>query len=341
MIMTEFSRYLTKFLGAYLPGQRNVSLNTIKSYSDTFRLFLQYCQSEAGIVPEKLTMQLFNSSLIEGYLGWLERERKCSISTRNQRLACIHAFVRFVQTEVPANLFEMQKILGIPSKKTSPASMSFLTPEAMSALLKSPDTTKKRGRRDLMILTLLYDSGARVQELINLSVDDIRTDKPATITLYGKGSKIRTVPLMSQTTDLLVQYLKEQNLFGKPERKSSSLFTNSRKERLSRAGIAYILNKYVTLAKANTNVVFPDKISPHVLRHTKAMHMLQSNINLIYIRDFLGHVNVTTTEIYAKADVEVKRKALEAAYIKAEIPEQPEWIDDKCLMEWLKNLCRN
>jgi len=341
MTTTEFSRYLTKFFGAYLPGQRNVSPNTIRSYSDTFRLFLQYCQSEVGIAPEKLTMQLFTSTLIEGYLGWLESERKCAISTRNQRLACIHAFVRFVQTELPANLFEMQKILGIPAKKTSHASMSFLSPEAMSALLKSPDTTKKQGRRDLMILTLLYDSGARVQELIDLSVGDIRTDAPATITLYGKGRKIRTVPLMSQTTDLLVQYLKEQNLFGKPEKKSSPLFTNSRKERLSRAGIAYILKKYVSLAESKTNIVFPEKISPHVLRHTKAMHMLQSNINLIYIRDFLGHVNVTTTEIYAKADVEVKRKALEAAYIKTEIPEQPEWINDKSLMEWLKNLCRH
>jgi integrase/recombinase XerD len=256
MTTAEFSRYLTKFFGAYLPGQRNVSPNTIRSYSDTFRLFLQYCQSEAGISPEKLTMQLFTSTLIEGYLGWLESERKCAISTRNQRLACIHSFVRFVQTELPANLFEMQKILGIPSKKTSHASMSFLTPEAMSALLKSPDTTKKQGRRDLMILTLLYDSGARVQELIDLSVGDIRTDTPATITLYGKGRKFRTVPLMGQTTDMFIQYLKEQNLFGKPEKKSSPLFTNSRKERLSRAGIAYILEKHVTLAKWNTNIVF-------------------------------------------------------------------------------------
>lgn len=341
MNSTDFSRYLTKFFGAYLPGQRNVSPNTIRSYSDTFRLFLQYCQIEAGIAPEKLTMQLFTATLIEGYLGWLEKERKCCISTRNQRLACIHAFVRFVLTEVPANLFEMQKILGIPSKKTSHTSMSFLTSEAMSALLKSPDITKKHGRRDLMILTLLYDSGARVQELIDLSVGDIRTDTPATITLYGKGRKVRTVPLMSQTTDMFIQYLKEQNLFGKPEKKSSPLFTNSRKERLSRAGVTYILKKYVTLTKSNTNIIFPEKISPHVLRHTKAMHMLQSNINLIYIRDFLGHVNVTTTEIYAKADVEVNRKALEAAYIKAEIPEQPEWIDDKSLMEWLRNLCRH
>lgn len=340
MISTDFSRYLTKFLGSYLPGQRNVSPNTIKSYSDTFRLFLQYCQNTAGIAPEKITMQLFSLSLIEGYLDWLESERKYAISSRNQRLACIHAFVRFVQTEVPENLFELQRILGIPSKKATHASINYLTADAMSTLLKAPDTTTKHGRRDLMILTLLYDSGARVQELINLSVCDVRTDKPATITLYGKGRKVRTVPLMSHTNDMFIGYLKEQNLFGKNEKRNLPVFINSRKERLSRVGIAYILNKYFALAKANTEIVYPDRISPHVLRHTKAMHMLQSNINLIYIRDFLGHVNVTTTEIYAKADVEVKRKALENAYVQAEIPEQPEWIDDKSLMEWLKNLCK-
>lgn len=340
MISTDFSRYLTKFLGSYLSGQRNVSPNTIKSYSDTFRLFLQYCQNVVGITPEKLTMKLFSSSLIKGYLDWLESERKYAISSRNQRLACIHAFVRFVQTEVPETLFELQRILGIPLKKAAHASISYLTADSMSALLKAPDTTTKQGRRDLMILTLLYDSGARVQELIDLSVCDVRTDKPATITLHGKGRKVRTVPLMSHTTDMLIGYLKEQNLFERSEKRNFPVFTNSRKERLSRVGIAYILDKYFALAKANSENVFPDRISPHVLRHSKAMHMLQSNINLIYIRDFLGHVSVTTTEIYAKADVEVKRNALESAYVKAEIPEQSEWIDDKSLMEWLKNLCK-
>lgn len=340
MITTDFSRYLTKFLGAYLPGQRNLSPNTIKSYSDTFRLFLQYCKDTAGIAPEKLTMNLFNSNLIEGYLDWLKSERQYAISSRNQRLACIHAFVRFVQTEAPANLFELQRILGIPSKKTVQPSISYLSVDAMTALLKAPDTTTKHGRRDLMILTLLYDSGARVQELINLSVCDIRTDKPATITLYGKGRKVRTVPLMNRTNDMLILYLKEHNLFERNEKRNFPVFTNSRNERLSRVGVAYILNKYFTLAKADSEIVYPDRISPHVLRHTKAMHMLQSNINLIYIRDFLGHVNVSTTEIYAKADVEVKRRALEAAFVKAEIPEQAEWIDDKSLMEWLKNLCK-
>ncbi|HAE62867.1 MAG TPA: integrase [Eubacteriaceae bacterium] len=338
MKMTDFSVFLTKYLSEYLPGQRNVSPNTIYSYSDTFRIFLLYCQEKAGIRPDKLTMNLFTAKLVTDYLDWLEKERNCSISTRNQRLACIHAFIKYTQPDLPANLMEIQKILGIQNKKSAHLSLSFLSVEAMSELLKVPNTHTKAGRRDLMILTLLYDSGARVQELIDLSVRDIRTESPATITLHGKGRKVRSVPLMNQTNSLMLQYLKEHQLWNRPEKLDASVFFNNRKEKFTRAGITYILNKYFSIAKENSEIVFPDKISPHVLRHTKAMHMLQSNINLVYIRDFLGHVNVSTTEIYAKADVEIKRRALEAAYVKADIPEQPNWCDDKNLMDWLKDL---
>ena len=218
--------------------------------------------------------------------------------------------------------------------------MTYLSVEAMSALLNEPDISTKRGRRDLMLLTLLYDSGARVQELINLSVKDVRTSAPATITLLGKGRKIRSIPLMSRTNKMLVQYLKEQQFWEIPEKLDSPLFFNSRNERLTRAGITYIIQKYVDKAKNNTDIIFPEKVTPHVFRHTKAMHLLQSNINLIYIRDFLGHVSITTTEIYARADSETKRKALEAAYVNAEAPIQPDWNDDKNLMVWLKNICK-
>lgn len=337
---SDFAKYLTSYLGTYLPGQRNVSPNTISSYSDTFRLFLQYCQDTAGIRIERFTMKQFKAELVMNFLDWMEKGRNCSVSTRNQRLACVHAFARYVQTEFPENLLELQKILGIPSKKCSHENMNYLTIDAMSVLLNLPDVTTRRGRRDLMLLTLLYDSGARVQEIIDLSVKDIRTASPATITLHGKGRKIRSVPLMSQTNKMIVQYLKENRLWERPEKLDHPLFFNNRKEQLTRAGVTYIIKKYVNAAKTTTDVTFPEKISPHVFRHTKAMHMLQSNINLIYIRDFLGHVNVTTTEIYAKADTETKRKALEEAYIQVETPDQPDWTDDKNLMEWLRDICK-
>ena len=340
---TDFSIFLTKYLSDYLPGQRNVSTNTIHSYSDTFRLFLHYCESEKRLPGDKITMAKLDWNLVIDFLDWLESERQCSYRTRNQRLACIHSFIKYIQPDVPRYLNEMQKILSIPYKKIQSESLGYLSAEAMSVLFKMPQTETKSGRRDLMILVLLYDTGARVQELVDLKVRDIRTAAPATATLYGKGRKVRCVPIMEETNKMLLQYLKEQRLFERPEMLDFPLFFNSRHEKLTRAGITYILKKYFKVAKENhPMVVFPDKITPHVLRHTKAMHMLQSGINLIYIRDFLGHVNVSTTEIYAKADAEAKRKALEMATVKAQLPEseQPEWYSNKNLMEWLKDLSR-
>lgn len=341
MKVTDFSLFLTKYLGEYLPGQRNVSHNTIRSYSDTFRLFLHYCEEEKGINTEKLTLSKFDAKLVSDFLNWLETERKCGPRTRNQRLAGIHSFVRYIQPDVPMYLKEMQRILGIPNKKMETPSLGYLSVEATSALFKMPESESKAGRRDLMILVLLYDTGARVQELVDLTVRDVRTMSPATVTLHGKGRKIRSIPIMSDTNKMMIQYLREQRLMNRPEMLDFPLFFNRKHEKMTRAGITYILNKYFCAAKANNpQIVFPDRITPHVLRHTKAMHMLQSGINLIYIRDYLGHVNVSTTEIYAKADAEIKRKALEASAIKARLPEtdQGDWCTNKSLMEWLKDL---
>ena len=176
-------------------------------------------------------------------------------------------------------------------------------------------------------------------ELIDLKVRDIRFESPATIILHGKGRKIRCIPLMTKTSSMLESYLKESNLWEKSERLDLYLFFNSRHEQLTRAGISYIIGKYYSQASQNGGAVLPERISPHVFRHTKAMHLLQANINLIYIRDFLGHSNVTTTEIYAKADTEVRRKFLEEAYINLSPGDLSEWNEDKDLMAWLKGLC--
>lgn len=337
---SDFAYYMTSYLSAYLPGQRNVSTNTVKSYRDTFRLMLIYFRDEENIPPERIQMKSITRNLICKFLDWLEKERNCSITTRNQRLACIHAFIRYIQSETPENLLEYQRILGIPSKKGIHKSLDYLSAEAVSAILKQPEQTCKRGRRDLVLLTLLYDSGACVQELIDLTVIDLRLEAPATVTLHGKGRKMRCIPLMSPTVQLLKNYLSENELYEHPEKSCHPLFFNSRKQKLTRAGISYIINKYLSTARTHTEMILPNNISPHVFRHSKAMHMLQAGVNLIYIRDFLGHVNVTTTEIYAKADADVKRRALEQAYINVSNLSQDDWNEDKGLMEWLSALCK-
>jgi len=190
------------------------------------------------------------------------------------------------------------------------------------------------------IMATLYDSGARVQELIYLKAADVRLGSPATITLTGKADKRRCVPLMEKTRNLLEGYMRENSLL-KNEYQSHPIFYNSRKHPFTRPGITYILKKYLRKAKrSHPEVIFPKDIHPHMFRHSKAMHLLEAGINLIYIRDFLGHVNVTTTETYLRADTEKKRKALESVYMDVVTGDVPLWQEDTDLLIWLEDFCR-
>ena len=253
------------------------------------------------------------------------------------RLAAFHSFCRYLQLEFPDYIHQAQQILAIPVKRTRKISVEYLTLDAMKFLLAKPDQRTMEGRRDLVLLSLLYESGARVQELADLKVGDIRTAYPSTIKLTGKGNKSRIVPIMKPMGDLLKQYLKENNLvearvFDYP------LFINRSKDKLTRAGIAYIVKKYAAEAINEAPELFPDKFSPHCFRHSKAIHLLQSGVNLVYIRDFLGHADIRTTEIYARIDGEMKRKALEKNMNNVVSDKMPEWQSNAGLMNWLKNL---
>jgi integrase/recombinase XerD len=333
---TDFAKALSHYLSYYLPGQRNVSPNTIKSYRDTFKLLLIYCKECTGITVEKFSIKHMNRAFILDFMTWLEHDRHNCISTRNQRLACIHGFCRYLQIEDLVGLLNHQQVLSISMKKTPKPMVNHLTPDALKCILAQPDLTKARGRRDLTILAVLYDSGARVQEIVDLKIADVRLDPPPILTLTGKGRKQRQVPLMSNTKSLLIQYIEETKLHHKGQQ-SRPLFFNSQGRKMTRAGVSYILNKYVSLARATCQLL-PDKVTPHVFRHTKAMHLLQAGVNKIYIRDLLGYVDEATTEIYAHADTELKRKALEKAYPDMVPTEFPEWTKDDDLLMWLDNL---
>lgn len=338
MKQTDFAIKLSRYLGVYLPGHSGASINTIRSYRDTFSLFLRYCSDELGIAPHKLTLSRINHHLVEQFLLWLEGKRNCCASTRNNRLVAIHAFYRYLQFEMPELLSRCQEILAIPHKKTHKKVISYLTLDGVQALLVQPDISTAAGRRDLCLLSLLYDTGARVQELVDLQVNDIRLSSPTVIRLTGKGNKARLVPIMAPTEKLLRQYLDERD----KEHSSHGgypLFCNRVGKKLTRAGVTYILNKYLTQAHVSGNTSLPATISPHCLRHSKAMHLLQSGVNLVYIRDLLGHVDVSTTEVYARADEHFKRKALEQAYPSpTPVSEFVAWHKDDDLLDWLKNL---
>ncbi|MCJ7603362.1 MAG: site-specific integrase [Desulfobulbaceae bacterium] len=332
---TDFAKAISHYLSVYLPGQRNVSPNTIKSYRDTFKLLLMYCK-DRGLSIEYLCLQQIDAPLVVGFLSWIEQNRKSGIATYNQRLACIHSFCRYMQIEDPVGLLSYQKILAIPMKKGPKPAVNYLTTDALKLILAQPDISKVSGRRDLTMLSTLYDTGARVQELADLKVRDVRLDHPPILTITGKGRKTRQIPLMSNTASLLRQYMTENYLLqnGMQDR---PLFVNRQRGKLTPEGITFILKKYTSRARAASSII-PDKVTPHVFRHTKAMHLLQAGVNLIYIRDLLGHVDISTTEIYARADTELKRKALEKAYPDVSVIDLPQWNQDEGLLAWLSSL---
>lgn len=339
MKQTDFAFYLTKYLTEYLPGHRNVSYNTIRSYRDVMKQFIIFLNERYQYKPEKIRLSDITSEIIISYLEWLEKNRKVCISTRNQRLAAIHSFCRFVQSENPDILFESQKILSIPFKKTHKKPVDYLEQSCIQSLLNQPDTSTLRGLRDCTILTVLYDSAARIQELIDLKVKDIRLTKPATIKLTGKGNKTRIIPIMYKTRLIIENYMSKLYLQDNGKQ-LLPLFYNSRIEPFSRPGITYILQKYYQKAKQDDDTLpWPSKIYPHLLRHSKAVHMLEAGVPLIYIRDYLGHVSITTTEIYLKTANNLKREALEKMY--PEYDEHiPQWTENTGLIEWLDELCR-
>lgn len=335
----SFQYLVTNFFTTYLAGERGFSVNTVISYRDCFQQLLKYYAEEINIPIDKITLSDMTAARVKQFLDYLE-DQGCSVSTRNQRLAAIKSFMHYVQLETPLGLDSAHQILQIRSKRQPKPTIEYLSPDQLSELLRCPDSTTRSGFKDMLILTLLFDSGARVSEFINIRVSDIRTDDPAVIRLTGKGNKSRWVPLDRKTVKLIKLYFEKEHL-NDPAQLNRILFLNRTGNPYTRAGITYILQKYVSIAHEKSNS-FPSKLSPHCMRHTKAMILLQAGTNLIYIRDVLGHEHLRTTEIYARADSAQKRIALEKAQtqIKAPATENIDYTNDADLLDWLNKLGR-
>lgn len=337
---TDFARYLTRFLSEYLPHERNVSSNTILAYRDTFVQYIDYMKSERRTPLNQLTLKNVSRDNVIGFLNWLEVAQHSTPSTRNCRLAAIRSFCSYLQYKVVDMAEQWQSILSIRCFKTETKALNYLSVEGVKLLFTQPDTTIWKGRRHLAILSLMYDTGARVQELADLKVDCVRIDsEPYTIRLFGKGRKARIVPLMKEQVTILREYMEENNL-NDSNKSSHPLFFNSRHEKLTREGITYILSVYVELARKEASHLIPTRLSCHSLRHSKAMHLLQAGVNIVYIRDILGHVSIQTTDIYARADSKAKREALEKAYedVNPSSNSDKEWERSKDLRDYLRSL---
>ncbi|MDR1189231.1 MAG: site-specific integrase [Bifidobacteriaceae bacterium] len=301
---TSFPSMIAAYLTVYLPRTAGCSPNTVASYRDAFVLFLGFCQQRRGRRPDKIGWEDFAPAVIEEFLSWLETEKRSSAATRNQRLAAIKAFLRYTQAQSPELIDTAAPVLAIRSKKAPEPAIRYLSIEQIKLLLDEAE--RSGGTRDLALITLLYDTAARVQEIADLRVGDLALAKPATAQLTGKGRKTRVVPLTPQAAAIVARHVDRAG----PEK---PVFTNRSGRPIGRGGITWILQRHANAVAEARPSAMPRNITPHVLRHSKAMHLLEHGVNLINIRDLLGHASVVTTEVYAKANPEARRAAIEAA----------------------------
>lgn len=331
-VKNDFQKIVQEFFTKYLSNERGVSKNTIKNYRDTFVNLFEYIKCEKHIQINKIRMEDINNLLIINFLNWLENEKRVSTSTRNNRLAGLKSFFRYTANHYPVYVNQCTLILDIKNKKQTITPMNYLTIEAIKHLLSMFDTKDIKQLRNLCIVLLLYESGSRVSELINIHTSDLKLMPPHTLVLHGKGNKTRIIPIDSTVINYINNYINIYNINN-----DDYLFQNSRHEQLTREGITYILNKSFEQARLIKPLIYPKKISPHCLRHSKAMHLLENEVNLVYIRDFLGHESVSTTEIYSKANPEMKRKHLEKASQKLIATGDFSYEEKEVLLEWLKH----
>ena len=337
MKTTDFAIALQRFFREHLAHQRGSSINTIRSYRDTFKLFLNYIAEFKSIPVHKMTLEKFTAEEVGNFRKYLANTRKNSITTRNQRMAAIHSFVRFLQQEHPDRIAQWQRIQSMPTQRGQSKPVKYMTQKELAALMAAIPTDSLKRIRDKAMLVLLYDSGARVQEIADLTVGDLRLDTLAQAKLTGKGEKTRVVPLMPATVTILNEYLKKSKL-NRAETVDSPLFMNRRGEKLTRFGITYLLQIHAERARTKCKTI-PKSLSPHILRHSKAMHLLEQGFSEVVIQHILGHADLKTTGMYAKANPEMTRAALEKVNKDKEgSVEEFYWQKDDDLMGMLDSL---
>ncbi len=304
-VPAEFARLLQRFFAERLLQQQNASPRTIEAYRDTFRLLLNYAERKRGKPPAKLTLGDFDATLVLDFLAHLETERHNTVRTRNARLAAVRAFAHYVALQCPPALQLAQQILAIPMKRFEKALIGFLSRDEVQALLAAPDKATWCGRRDLVMFSLLYNTGARVSEMIGIRVADVTLAATSSVRLLGKGRKQRTVPLWKETAAEISDWLKYAEL-----RDDQRLVPNRNGLPMTRTNVADRLTLAVTAATELCPQLKGRKVSPHTWRHTTAMHLLQAGVDITVIALWLGHESPVTTHGYVEADLAMKERAL-------------------------------
>lgn len=329
--------YVQSFFQDYLARQRGLSQNTVLSYRDCLKLLLGFVFEKTGIPVDKLSIIDFKVAEISAFLDHLENIRGNSTQTRNYRLAAIHAFFRFVGSQNPMVLAQCQQICSIPVKRTAHKAIQYLEYEELRAILDCVDRDSKNGLRDYAIFLFMYNTGARVQEVVNLREDDIRFITPQQVRLTGKGRKERACPLWHETVVALQNYLQKK---GSDLPQDQMVFLNSNGVPITRFGIRYLLRCYADKAIKSCPSLKNKTITPHTMRHTTAMHLLQSGNDIFVIKDWLGHASVETTHGYVEINMKMKRAALETCQVpslNSTAKRQAKWMEPD-ILRWLDDL---
>jgi integrase/recombinase XerD len=337
---TDLGRDLVRFFEDFLSGQRGLSPHTVRSYRDTLLLLLQFASRDTKRPVDKLEIRDLNVERITRFLSFLEVERGNGIATRNARLGALHVFARYLAAHHPEHVGLLQSVIGLPFKRgNQEMPIEYLEQAEMEALFKSIDRSTLLGRRDYALFALMFNTGARVQEVLNLKRRDIRLDAPCQVRLLGKGSKTRLCPIWPATAKLLRDLMNESTV-ADVGAADTLLFTNARGQPLTRFGVRYLLRRYVVAATPCAPTLRDKRIHPHSVRHSTAVALLKAGVDFATISQWLGHAGLNTTMRYARADIDLKRQALAQVFPDALAPPQGGhlMLDGRELVGWLRRM---
>jgi site-specific recombinase XerD len=327
--------WIRRFLMEYLVGERNLARNTQRSYRDAVRLLVVFTAAKVHKKPDELLIPDIDADLLRTFLRHIEEKRKCSVSSRNQRLAAIHALAGFIAERCPEYLDWCAQLRAVKSKRSAPVPVCYLEKPEIDALLDAPSPATKLGSRDRALLLFLYNSGARAEEAAKLCIEDLNLHsgadgKLSSVCLHGKGGKVRICPLWASTTVTLKNLVAGRDIKGR-------VFLNRLSEPLTRFGIHEIVTRYARAAMSRVPDMSKKRIGPHTIRHTTATHLLRAGVDINTIRAWLGHVSINTTNIYAETDLEMKAKALGLCAVKSKRSAK-HWRDNHDLMDFLAHI---
>lgn len=337
-VPNTLARALRGFFTQYLPGVRGASPHTILSYRDSMALLLRFLARRNGRAVVSLDLDDLDPDGVLAFLEYLETERNNCAATRNNRLAAVHAFARYVATRQPEHVERCQRLLAIPFKRARQRIVEYLEEEELSAMLQAPDRHTADGRRDHALLLTLFNTGARVQEFLDIRPRDLQLVRPFHVLLYGKGRKERFCPLWPQTVAVLRALVAE---IGLESGSSDQLFRNRHGRPLTRYGVRYLVQKYARLAQVVAPSLARKRVHPHTMRHTTAVHLLRAGVDLVSISHWLGHASIETTNRYAVVDLETKRAAIAKLNPGSDVGIDPTvalWRSDASILEWLEAL---